>query len=168
MKDNIVLIGFIGTGKSTVGKVLAEKLEKRFIDTDDLLEEKTGKSVPKLFKEEGAVRFRELERAVVTEIAERENAVISCGGGVVLDRSNVQKLKKRGVLVLLTASLETILKRIGEEKERPLLQNVHALFSSREEVYKKVADMTVTAESSVNEVVSIIMKGCYEGNGTKK
>ena len=163
---NIVLTGFMGTGKSTIGKLLAEELKKDFIDTDLFIERRYGKSIPQIFEEEGEERFRELEANVIKEIAKRKNAVISCGGGVVLNPVNVERLRKKGRIVLLTASLEDIMKRISEDRKRPLLRKykIETLLKLREPIYFSVADFIVnTTDVSVEETVNII-KGWYCGS----
>jgi len=163
---NIVLTGFMGTGKSTIGKLLAEELKKDFIDTDLFIERRYGKSIPQIFEEEGEERFRELEVNVIKEIAKRKNAVISCGGGVVLNPVNVERLRKKGRIVLLTASLEDIMKRISEDRKRPLLRKykIETLLKLREPIYFSVADFIVnTTDVSVEETVNII-KGWYCGS----
>ena len=163
---NIVLTGFMGTGKSTIGKLLAEELKKDFIDTDLFIERRYGKSIPQIFEEEGEERFRDLEVNVIKEIAKRKNAVISCGGGVVLNPVNVERLRKKGRIVLLTASLEDIMKRISEDRKRPLLREykIETLLKLREPIYFSVADFIVnTTDVSVEETVNII-KGWYCGS----
>lgn len=163
---NIVLTGFMGTGKSTIGKLLAEELKKDFIDTDLFIERRYGKSIPQIFEEEGEERFRELEVNVIKEITKRKNAVISCGGGVVLNPVNVERLRKKGRIVLLTASLEDIMKRISEDRKRPLLREykIETLLKLREPIYFSVADFIVnTTDVSVEETVNII-KGWYCGS----
>ena len=163
---NIVLTGFMGTGKSTIGKLLAEELKKDFIDTDLFIERRYGKSIPQIFEEEGEERFRDLEVNVIKEIAKRKNAVISCGGGVVLNPVNVERLRKKGRIVLLTASLEDIMKRISEDRKRPLLRKykIETLLKLREPIYFSVADFIVnTTDVSVEETVNII-KGWYCGS----
>ncbi len=163
MNNNVVLIGFMGAGKSTIGKILAEKLEKRFIETDDLIEEKAEKSIPKIFEEEGENRFREYEKKVIKEITAIGDAVISCGGGVVLNSENIKRLKKKGVVVLLTASLEEILQRISEDTNRPLMStDLRALLKERAPLYASAADITVNTECSVNTVIDTIMRRYYE------
>jgi shikimate kinase len=103
MKTNIALIGFMGTGKTAVGRLLAEKLNKKFLEQDSLIEQKAGKSIPEIFRQNGEISFRELEIAATKEIAREQNAVIACGGGVVLNKINIDRLKESSVVVYLTA-----------------------------------------------------------------
>ena len=122
MKTSIALIGFMGTGKTAVGKILAEKSGKEFVELDALIEKKAGKSIPSIFRDEGEIAFRELEIAVTREVSSRKNAVIACGGGIVLNKINIDRLKQECVIVCLAASPEVILKRTSTDKEgRPLL-----------------------------------------------
>ncbi|NQT04591.1 MAG: shikimate kinase, partial [Dehalococcoidia bacterium] len=92
MKSNIALVGFMGTGKTDVGRLLAGKLGKDFIELDELIEQKAGKTIPEIFQQDGEIAFRELEIEATGEAAEKKNAVIACGGGVVLNQINVDRL----------------------------------------------------------------------------
>ncbi len=111
MKSSIALIGFMGTGKTAAGKALAERLGKEFIELDALIELKAGKTIPEIFQQDGEVIFRELEIGVTKEVSQRKNAVIACGGGVVLNKINIDRLRKECLIVYLTASPRVILKR---------------------------------------------------------
>jgi len=121
MKNSIALIGFMGTGKTAVGRLLADKLGKRFVETDELVAKRAGKSISEIFEQGGEGFFRELEHDVIKDVAELENLVISCGGGAVLNKANVNRLKKNCVVILLTASPEVIQERTSNESGRPLL-----------------------------------------------
>lgn len=164
MKTNIAIIGFMGTGKSAVGKALAQKLGKELIALDDIIAIRAGKTIPEIFRQDGEVRFREMEIVAVHEISTKKNAVIDCGGGVVLNAINIDRLKKESVIVYLTASLPVILKRtpgdtrpLLPEKARP--QFVKDKLASRRPLYKKAADITVdTSRLTVEEVVDKIIK----------
>ena len=121
MKTNVALIGFMGTGKTAVGRALARKLKKKFIELDPMIEQKAGKTIPEIFKEDGEIAFRELEIAVTKEAAGEKHAVIACGGGVVLNKINTDRLRTEGITVYLTASPEAILRRTSRDhEERPL------------------------------------------------
>ena len=126
---NIVLVGFMGTGKSSVGKALAKKLNKVFVDVDLLIEQKEKKKIQDIFQEKGEAYFRELEKNVIREVSENDNAVITTGGGAVLNVENLDNLKKRGVLVALLASAETIYERVKHSKHRPLLNNSESMLT---------------------------------------
>jgi len=104
MKPNIALIGFMGTGKTAVGRILAKKLNLEFVETDTIIEEKTGQSIPQIFTASGETGFRELEIEVTKEVAKKQHTVIACGGGLVLNRINIDRLRQDAVIVNLTAS----------------------------------------------------------------
>jgi shikimate kinase len=158
----IVLMGFMGTGKSEVGRRLAQRLGRAFVDTDQLVEERAGKRIPAIFAEAGEPEFRALERAAVAEAAGRGNTVIAVGGGAVLDPENVRCLRDAGVLVYLTARPDVILGRVGNAANRPLLRDdpqatVSRLLAERGPVYSAAADITVdTSERTADEVVGEI------------
>jgi shikimate kinase len=170
MKSNIALIGFMGTGKTAVGKLLAERLGREFIEMDALIEEKVGKTIPEIFKQDGEITFREREVEATREVAEKENVVIACGGGIVLNQINIDRLRKQSMIVYLTASPDAILKRTSSDKnERPLLvaedkaSKVDALLKLRKPFYERAADITVdTSELEVTEVVEQILAGLSE------
>ena len=124
---NIVLVGFMGTGKTSVGQKLAERLEMPLIDTDDIICQDCGMLIPDIFARYGEPRFRDLESAAVRKAAHLDNHVISTGGGVVLRKSNLEMLKRNGVVFCLTATPEEIWRRVGHETHRPLLQASHPL-----------------------------------------
>lgn len=164
MKSNLALIGFMGTGKTTVGRLLAQKMERRFIETDERIAEKAGKSIPEIFEEDGETRFRGLEMEVIKEVAEMENVIISCGGGVVLHHKNIYRLRRNAVLILLTASPETILQRTSRSAERPLLpasasfEDIQALLMDRKPFYHAAVDVTIdTTKVAVDEVANEIL-----------
>ena len=150
MRTSIALIGFMGTGKTVVGKALAEKLDKEFIEMDSLIEQKARKTIPEIFQQDGEIRFRELEIEVAEQVSGKKNAVIACGGGVVLNKINIDRLRQECVIVHLTASTETILRRTsGDKTERPLLRarnkalNIRELLRFRKPFYERATDITV-------------------------
>ncbi len=165
MKTSIALIGFMGTGKTAVGKTLAEKLDREFVEMDSLVEQKAGKTVPEIFEQDGEVAFRELEIGVTKEIAERKKAVIACGGGVVLNKINIDRLRKKCIIVYLTASPRVILKRTSsDENERPLLRaankagHIQELLRFRKPFYERAADIRIdTSQRDINSVVEQII-----------
>ena len=146
--------------------MLAEKLGKEFIELDALIEGKAGKTIPGIFQQEGEIAFREREIEATREVAEKENAVIACGGGVVLNQINIDRLRKNSVIVYLTALPGVILKRTSSDKdERPLLvaedkaSKIERLLKLREPFYERAADITVdTSKLEVTEVVEQIIK----------
>jgi shikimate kinase len=142
---NVVLTGFMGTGKTTVGRLLAERLGYGFVDTDQLIEQRHG-PIPEIFRESGEGEFRRLERAVADELAERRQLVISTGGRLMLDAVNAARLTATGDVFCLTASVDTILVRVagdGAAAERPLLAGDDArariteLLAERAEAYAR-------------------------------
>jgi shikimate kinase len=150
MKTSIALTGFMGTGKTAVGKLLASKLGKEFIEMDVLIERKAGRSIPEIFRQDGETSFRELEIEVTKTIAGRKNAVIACGGGIVLNTINIDRLRQECVIVGLTASPAVIIKRTSADKgERPLLaaadrlRQIKDMLKYRRPFYARAADITV-------------------------
>lgn len=160
---NIVLIGFMGTGKTSVGRRLAQRLRRAFIDTDMEIEAITGKTVSQIFARDGAIRFRSEEDLLVKKLAGREDLVISTGGGMVLNPENVRLLKEKGVLITLTASPEVIYSRVKNKRNRPMLlkgepkKRIRELLEERDGVYD-VADCFVdTGICSIDETVEQIL-----------
>jgi shikimate kinase len=176
MKSSIALIGFMGSGKTKVGKALAQKLDKRFFELDPMIEEKAGKTIPEIFREAGEIAFRELEIAVTKEVAEEKNAVIACGGGVVLNKINIDRLKQEAVIVYLTASPGVILKRTARDtEERPLLKvadpaaQIRKLLKYRQPFYERAADITInTSKLDINSVVEQIITRIREHESTNR
>ncbi len=165
---NIVLTGFMGTGKSGIGKRLAKRLGMSYLDTDELIEEREKDSVPAIFKKKGEEYFRRLETKVVKEVALLDNFVISTGGGVVLREGNIRLLKKNAFIVCLFASPEVILKRTKGDDNRPLLgvnnqkKRIEELLALRKPYYEK-ADSTVDtsaldSEGVVEEIIEFLGK----------
>ena len=170
---NIVLIGFRGTGKSTVGRLLAKRLERDFIDSDKHIESSTGKTIKSIFEDDGEEGFRKIEADVIAELSKEDNKVISAGGGAVLKDDNVRNLKDNGFLVLLEATPEIIHSRIAQDKkttqQRPSLTDkkpldeIKHLIEQRKPVYKNAADHTIntsyaSCEDVVYEIITIVNK----------
>jgi shikimate kinase len=147
--SNIVLVGFMGSGKSTVGRILADRLESEFVDTDCLIEERTGRSIQKLFSQDGEAQFREIEARVVRSVASRDRQVIAAGGGVVLRPENVACLKGSGRVVYLRLTEEELLERTKHLRGRPLLEGddrrkrVRELLRKRRGLYEGAADVII-------------------------
>ena len=166
MRTSIALIGFMGTGKTVVGQALARKLGKDFIELDAIIEKKAGKSIPGIFREDGEIRFRELEIEATNETAAKKDAVIACGGGIVLNTINIFRLKQECVIVCLTASTELIVKRTSGDKDgRPLLavadkeKQIKELLEYRRPFYERAAEITIdTSNISVSDVVQKILE----------
>ena len=170
MKTNIALIGFMGTGKTAVGQLLAKKLNRKFIELDSLIEQQAGKSIPDIFQQDGEIAFRELEIGVTKEVAEMKNAVIACGGGIVLNKINIDRLKENSRIVYLSASTSVILKRVSNEAgQRPLLEvdnptlAIRELLRFRQPFYERAADMIInTSKLNVNAVAEQIIEKLKE------
>lgn len=165
MKTSIALIGFMGTGKTAAGKVLAERLGKEFIELDSLIERKAGKTIPEIFQQGGEVAFRELEIEAAKEVSEKKNVIIACGGGLILNKINIDRLRKECLMVYLTASPRVILKRAsGDENERPLLKvanktlTIKELLRFRKPFYERAAEIKInTSKLDIDSVVEQII-----------
>jgi shikimate kinase len=170
MKSSIALIGYMGTGKTAVGKVLAEKLGKEFIELDAEIEKQAGLSIPEIFRRDGETGFRQKEIEVTRAISDRKNAVIACGGGIVLNKINIDRLKKECVIVCLTASPAVIIKRTATDGgRRPLLPvadqvgKIKEMLKYRRPFYDRAADFVVNTsrlkpESVAGEIIKKIME----------
>lgn len=148
---NIVLTGFMGTGKTEVGKELSRLLDMKLIDVDTEIEKSRKLTINDIFKKFGEPRFREIETEMIKNLSEKKNIIISTGGGAVLKQENTDALRKNGVIVCLTASPETILKRTSRNSDRPLLQvgnpfkKIKELLNFRTPFYEK-ADIMIDTE----------------------
>ncbi len=170
MKTNIALIGFMGAGKTAVGQALAKKLNKEFVELDSLIEHKAGKSIPGIFQQDGEIAFRELEIEVIKEVAKGKNLIIACGGGVVLNKINIDRLRNESIIVYLTASPRIILKRIlNDGEERPLLKTpnrilkIRELLKFRKPFYERAADIKInTSKLDIDSVAEQIINELKE------
>ena len=165
-KDNIVLSGFMASGKTTVGALLSEITGLPFVDTDGLIEEETGSSVREIFEKDGEARFRELERLVIKRESARDGAVLAVGGGAVLDPRNVSRLKNRGVVYLLKVSGEEVASRAGTDSGRPLLESdiasINALLAERDAAYREAADVVVETTGRIADEVAGAIAADFE------
>jgi len=158
---NIALIGFMGTGKSSVGRLIAEQLNFEFIDTDDWIEQQSGKSVSRIFAEDGEPVFRQWENQVVLQLGTSASTVISTGGGLGANEKHLEHLKDHSVVVCLWASPEKIWSRVQHQSHRPLLKDpdpllkIRQLLTSREVVYKQADVLLNTDLRSVREVAQL-------------
>ena len=161
---NIVLTGFMGSGKSVVARSLSKALKKDLICTDVLIEEKEKMSIVEIFKKLGEPYFRKLEKDAIKALSSRKDLIIDCGGGVVLDHENVKNLKQNGIVFFLAASPETIYQRIQNQKNRPLLNVENPLLKIKELLKKRApfysqADYAVeTDKKTVKQVTREIIK----------
>ena len=148
---NLALVGFMGVGKSTVGRILAEQLRFDFLDTDERIEREAGRSVRQIFAEHGEPVFRGMERRLVQSLADRDRLIISTGGGLIVDPENLADLRQHAMVVCLWASPETIYERVRYQSHRPLLQapdplaKIRELLAQRESAYRQ-ADVLVGVE----------------------
>jgi shikimate kinase len=168
MKHNIILIGFMGSGKTCVGEYLAKLLAYGFQDTDQLIEEKTGDSINQIFSIHGEEYFRKLETDLLKEmIPGLEDTVLSTGGGLPIRDENSVLLKELGFVVFLKTSKETTVARLQGDSSRPLLQGaeleerVERMLALRTPIYEKTAhDMVITDGKTVEEIAHLILKAC--------
>jgi len=175
MKSNVVLIGFMGAGKTSTGRRLAEILGMEFIDTDKEIEKLTGMTISQIFAKYGEVRFRSEEHLIVTKVANRTNCVISTGGGAVLNEENVRALRKNGILICLTARPEVIQARVSKRGGRPLLQKdksiekISRMLEERKPFYAQADFIVDTSDITQGETVELILayleeRGFKRGN----
>ena len=160
---NISLVGFMGSGKSAVSKKLAEILEREVVSSDDIIVQKQRRSISEIFQESGEAHFRAVEKNCILELSSKENLVIDCGGGVVIDPENIENLKKGGILVFLEASPEVLYDRVKHCTNRPLLQvenpiaKIKELLDQRKEFYAKADFIVNTDGKRLEEVCEEIL-----------
>ena len=169
MMKNIVLVGFMGTGKTVVAKALALSMGKRYVSVDELIEEREERSIKDIFEKDGEAYFRRIEKEIVKEVSGLEDLVLDPGGGVVLDGDNMRNLKENGTVICLWAEPEVIRERTSGSSERPLLNvkdpeaRIREMLDERRPFYEK-ADMHIdTTELTVEETVSEIKKRIQDG-----
>lgn len=175
MKDyNIFLIGFMGVGKSTVSECLSREYGMEAVEMDEVIAEKEGMSIPDIFEKRGEEYFRCLETEFLSGLRTHKNAVISCGGGTAMREQNVAEMKKNGKVVLLTASPDTILERVKDSDERPLLNGhkdvgyISGLMEARREKYEAAADIVVSTEKkSASEICRELLNKLQEMDNRK-
>jgi len=161
--QNLALIGFMGTGKSSVGQLAATHLRFRYVDTDELIQARSGKSISEIFSQAGEEVFRELETQLVAELSRQPKTVISTGGGLAANPGNLASLKDHALVVCLWASPEVIWERVRGQSHRPLLKGpeplvkIRELLASREPIYKQADVLVNTEHRSVKEVVQHVL-----------
>jgi shikimate kinase len=167
---NIILIGFMGSGKSVISGALAKKTKRKVLDTDALIEATAGMRIKRVFAMYGEAYFRKLEAAAAGAAAEEQNAIIATGGGIVTRPANIKALKKNGAIIYLKNSFEVSAKRLKGRDDRPLfdyknLEKTKELFKKRQPLYKAAADIIIeTDKKSASRVVDeIIKKGGKKG-----
>jgi len=161
---NIVLTGFMGAGKTTIGRALAKKLQMRLVDIDEEIEKEQKMSINDIFSRHGEPHFRDIETAMIRELSRDKNVIISTGGGAVLRDENMEALKENGIIFCLNATAETILERTGRSQDRPLLkvenpkEKINELLAYRRPFYERAGIMIETDGKTPSEVVQEIME----------
>ena len=166
MKDNVILTGFMGTGKSSLGKLLATKLGRPFVDIDKKIEAEQKLSIPKIFERFGEEHFRKLEKVAVKELSERRGLVIATGGGTIKDEENLRLLKNSGVLICLTTEPEEIFNRTARRGERPVLdgggnerlETIKKLLAERKPFYDRADYQVDTTNWSPIQIIDDICR----------
>ncbi len=162
--NNIFLVGLMGSGKTTIGRSLAKKLNLRFVDADQEIESRTGASIPLIFEIEGEASFRQREADVIRDLTAQQGIVLATGGGAVLNENSRRLLRERGTVIYLRASVASIIQRTSHDKNRPLLQTadprakIEALSRERAPLYQEVAHIIIeTGRPNVHSVVQNIL-----------
>ena len=152
MTQSVFLIGPMGAGKSTIGRLLSQELKFEFYDSDKVIEDRCGADIPWIFDKEGEAGFREREESVIDELTQQKGIVLSTGGGAVLRAENRQHLASRGTVIYLRTSVEQQLARTARDRNRPLLQTANPeavlrkLFEERDPLYRSVADIIIETD----------------------
>jgi len=166
--DNVYLVGFMGSGKTTVGKILAEKINKAFVEMDEIIEADEGKPITDIFTQEGEERFRRLESKLLRDLSVRKDLVVSCGGGLICNDENLRILKDTGKVFFLRASAMVVYNRTKQHAHRPLL-NVDNPLGAIEELLKKrnsfyaqahytIDTDNISADEVVDNIIEILNK----------
>ncbi len=168
MRESIFLIGPMGAGKSTSGRLLARTLGMKFIDSDKVIETRTGASIPLIFEVEGESGFRQREKAVIDELTQRHGIVLATGGGSVLAQENREALHNRGIVVYLFASVDHQMERTAHDQNRPLLQTqdrrgtLENLMQIRDPLYRQTAHLVIETDRLIPKfVVQRILRGLH-------
>ena len=164
LEPNLYLVGFMGTGKTTIGRAVAHRLQFTLLDSDHEIESQQGKPIPEIFAQEGEAHFRSMERAFIQTGHPGKRCVVACGGGLVVQPGMLSLLKSKGVLICLHATLETILKRTSANRNRPLLDvenpmdRIKALYAEREPVYKRAGAVILTDHRPASDIISHVLR----------
>lgn len=165
--NNVFLIGFMGVGKSTMARMLADKLQMELIEMDETIEAEQGMTINEIFAQKGEEGFRDIESAFIERISQEKKVVVSCGGGAVLRKQNVANMKKSGKIIFLTATPETIFERVRYSTNRPLLtgnmnvEYIAKLMERRRSIYEAAADVVIatdekSGDSILKELLAVI------------
>ena len=163
-ETNLYFVGFMGTGKTTVGHAVAQRMGYKLLDSDVEIERKAGKSIPDIFANEGEPAFRVLERDFIEHGHPARKCVVACGGGLVVQPGMLELLKSKGVVICLQASLETILKRTQGSRHRPLLnvddpmERIRTLYAAREPIYRQAGTVILTDGRPLSEIVTHVIR----------
>ena len=163
-EPNLYLVGFMGTGKTTIGRALGQRIGFAVIDSDHEIERVAGKPVTEIFAQEGEPAFRRLERNFIESGHPVSGQIVACGGGLVVPEGMLELLHQKGVVICLHASLETILKRTQGQRHRPLLNvedldaRVRALYAAREPIYRRAGSMILTDARPLSDIVTHVMR----------
>lgn len=160
---NLYLVGFMGTGKTTIGRLVAQRLGFTLLDSDQEIERRAGRTIPEIFAQDGEPAFRAMERTFV-ETHPATRTVVSCGGGLIVAPGMLEALQARGVVICLHATIETILARTARNRNRPLLDvedpeaRVRALFAQREPIYKRAGTVLLTDMRPISDMVAHVVR----------
>ncbi len=163
-QQNVALTGIMGVGKSAVGRALARKLKRRFVDLDKIIEKSQGMKVSDIFAQRGELFFRQCEKQALNAILENDDQVIATGGGAIIDEENLRRVKTKAVLVCLTANIDTLLKRLGLGSKRPLINHgdrkirIQELLQLRQQQYAQAHFSVDTTDLTIDEVAAIIIE----------
>jgi shikimate kinase len=170
-RRNIILVGFMGTGKTTVGRLLARRFRMTFLDMDDVIEEREGRKISAIFADSGEAYFRKVERDLVQELSQKSELVIGTGGGIVLNPDNITDYSRSGLVVCLHAAPEVILRRVETQSHRPLLEGgekrrrILDILETRRPLYAAIPHQVDTTALTPEEVAARIAEMYEAGKG---
>lgn len=170
---NLYLIGFMGSGKSSMARLLAKEIDWKLMEMDETIEEECGKLISEIFLNEGEEYFRELESDLLNRIASDRHYLVSCGGGVPLREENIRRMKSSGTVVWLQASAEETFKRIGGGKKRPLLKDkgikqIEEMMQARKAAYEAAADIAILTDGKTKGEIAALILEVIQGAEAKE